>query len=138
MTTRGARSAVAFGFGILLATCSAQGQTLDPVAADALAATLRSLGARAAQGTNGSPRQIPDLDPRIHALAESPELTREVYELAGEIFTEIADRAGGDPDKMSEALARGKSDPSAFASSLSPATQERLRALASKLSPDRP
>jgi hypothetical protein len=36
---------------------------------------------------------------------------------------------------MTEALARGRSDPEAFAASLSPATRARLRALAGKVPP---
>jgi hypothetical protein len=68
--------------------------------------------------------------PRLAPIARSPELTRELYEVAGA----VPDRAGGaqrrDPDRMNEALGRAKTDPQGFANSLSPATRARLSAVA--------
>jgi hypothetical protein len=121
-------SIVAAGLGVLLLTCVARAEGPDPTSADALAAALGSLQAEAATG------KVSGLDPRLGAANESPELNRELYELAGQVFTEITQQAGGDPAAMSDALARGKSDPAALVRSLSPETQARLRALAAKLS----
>jgi hypothetical protein len=84
--------------------------------------------------TGAASRQTPPLDPRLkEALADSPDLNQELYELAAQIFSEIAEATGGDESKMDEMVARGKSDPAAFAASLSPATRARLRALAEKI-----
>ncbi|HLK10178.1 MAG TPA: hypothetical protein VKW76_02235 [Candidatus Binatia bacterium] len=138
MTVRGIPGIIAVGLGIVLGTCSARAQTTDQASAEALGETLRSLQERATPARPGSAAPIPDLDPRIGALADSPELTRELYDLAGEILTELSDRTGGDPEKMRQAVARGRADPAAFAASLSPAAQERLRALARKLSTESP
>jgi hypothetical protein len=131
MTIRRASSIVAAGLGVLLATCVARADGLDPASADALAAALGSLQAEAATG------KVAGLDPRLGAANASPELNRELYELAGQVLTEITQRAGGDPAAMSDALARGRSDPAAFAATLSPATRERLRALAAELSAEK-
>src|SRR5437867_2121823 len=122
MTTRRAALLVALVLGVFAGIRPAQAQGLDPVSKDALAATIRTLQSPGEHG--GGAR--PSLDPRIRSLGDSPESTREMNDLAAEIFTEIAERSGGDPDKMSELLARGKSDPAAFAASLSPATREKL------------
>jgi hypothetical protein len=75
----------------------------------------------------------PALDPQLQALAESPELSKELYELAGDIFSELVQSTGGDIGRMNDAVARAKSDPEKFAASLSPATRARLKALADKI-----
>lgn len=112
--------------GALLAAPTVSAGTLDRESADALSETLRSL--QDAPGAGG-----PALDPRLRALEASPALSRELYELAGRVLTELAERSGGDPQKMSDALERARKDPEGFASSLSPATRERLRALSSRV-----
>jgi hypothetical protein len=84
-------------------------------------------------GAAGMGAQTPAFDPQLKALAESPELSKEFYELAAQVFSEITQDAGGDVSKMNEGVARGKSDPAAFAASLSPATRARLRTLADKI-----
>src|SRR5690349_7157653 len=84
-------------------------------------------------GSGGMDARTPPTDPRLHALAESPELNQEFYELAAAIFAEMTEAAGGDVSKMDEAVARAKSDPAAFAASLSPATRARLRALGERI-----
>jgi hypothetical protein len=53
--------------------------------------------------------------------------------VAGAVLTELAERNGGDPDRMTAAIERAKSDPEGFAAMLSPATRARLSALAAKL-----
>jgi hypothetical protein len=133
MTTRRAAALAVLAVGILAGICSAEAQSLDQNSADALAATVRALKSHPAQGAGGWTK---DLDPRIRSLGDSPESAREMNDLAAQILTELAERTGGDPAKMNEALARGKSDPSAFAESLSPATRERLHALAAKVPAD--
>jgi hypothetical protein len=110
----------------LLAVCSAPAEPLDDPSARALEQALGSLGA-------GGGSAIEQQDPRLAPIARSPELTRELYEVAGAVLTELAERSGGDPERMNEALARAKTDPEGFANSLSPATRARLSALAAKL-----
>jgi hypothetical protein len=129
MTIRRA-SIVVLAVAILSGVCPAGAQSLDPDSTDALSATVRALKNQPAQGKGGWAKNV---DPRIRSLGDSPESSREMNELAAQILTEIAERTGGDPAKMNEELARGKSDPAAFAASLSPATRERLRALAAKV-----
>ena len=130
MTTRRAFN-LALAIAILSGVCSAEAQSLDRNSADALSAAVRALTTRPTQGAGARA-----LDPRIRSLGDSPESAAEMNELAAQILTEIAERTGGDPAKMSEELARGKSDPAAFAASLSPATRQRLQSLAAKVPAD--
>jgi hypothetical protein len=125
---------VALVLAALLLPC-APAESLDPTSADSLRDVLRMLEDPAARtGAERTGKQTPPLDPRLKgALADSPELNQELYELAAQIFSEITEATGGDESKMDEMVARGKSDPAAFAASLSPATRARLRALAEKI-----
>ena len=104
---------------------SAGAQALDDASSKALADTLRSLEAGPGPG-----QPAPKLDPRLGSIAGSPEHMKELYAVASDVFQELAAKYGGDPDKMAEALERGRSDPEGFAAALSPATRARLRALA--------
>ncbi|HEV7731594.1 MAG TPA: hypothetical protein VGR62_05495 [Candidatus Binatia bacterium] len=106
--------------GVLVTATGARAEPLDDPSSDALANTLGTL--------KGGARAEP-LDPRLGAIDGSPENQREFNDLAAAIFSDLAARYDGDPDKMSEALARGKADPEGFADSLSPATRKRLDAL---------
>jgi len=112
--------------GSILAVCSAPAEPLDRPSAAALEQALGSLGA-------GGGAAIEKADPRLAPIARSPELTKELYEVAGAVLTELAERNGGDPDRMTAAIERAKSDPEGFAAMLSPATRARLSALAAKL-----
>ena len=112
--------------GSILAVCSAPAEPLDAPAARALEQTLGTLGA-------GGGAAIEQTDPRLAPIARSPELTKELYDVAGAVLTELAERNGGDPDRMTAAIERAKSDPEGFAAMLSPATRARLSALAAKL-----
>jgi hypothetical protein len=105
--------------GVLLGPAVAHPERLDRQSAAALEETLRLL-----QGSVGTP--APGADPRLGDLAGSQAL----YDLASQVFRELAERYGGDPEKMTEALARAKNDPEGFAASLTPATRARLKALA--------
>jgi hypothetical protein len=120
MSTRTLVGALAMSLFLGIGLCRAE--TLDDGSAKALSETLRTL-----QRSAG--KRAPGADRRLGSLAESEEL----YDLASQVFTELTERYGGDPKKMSEALARGKSDPAGFAASLSPATRARLKALAEKM-----
>ena len=120
----------ALGVGALVISTAVPAGSLDPASADALGDVLRMLQDPAGRpGAGRIEARTPPTDPRLHALAESPELNQEFYDLAAAIFAEIAQAAGGDVSKMDEAVARARSDPAAFAASLSPATRARLRAL---------
>jgi hypothetical protein len=115
------RLKVGFVLGVLLAACTARAADLDDASANALRETLRGLTADAPGA--------PAADPRLGSLGRSQEL----YDVAAQVLTELAERCGGDPDKMSDALTRGKNDPAGFLATLSPALQARLKVLADKV-----
>jgi hypothetical protein len=119
-------------------SASADAQALDPTATEALAATLRMLldPAQRSAALAGS-AQAGQIDQQIRALTGSDALTQEFYALAADVFQELTQGSGGDPAKMTEALARGSTDPSGFAAALSPRTLERLRQLSVKISDQR-
>ena len=123
---------------VLLAAAPLAGETPDPALQEALAATLRVLRdpALRSPAVAGSPRAA-EIDSEVQAMTGSPQLTQEFYDLAATIFEELARNSGGDTNKLRETLERATEDPAAFAALLSPATLDRLRALAVKIS-DRP
>jgi hypothetical protein len=110
-------------------------QTPDPASQEALAATLRLLRDPALRGPaiSGSP-QAAGIDSQLQSLTGSPHLTQEVYELAAEIFNDLARNSGGDAGRMSQALEDARRDPAGFAAMLSPATLQKLREIAVKIS----
>ena len=133
------RLAAALALAVALAPTAALGaQALDPTATEALATTLRMLldptQRSAALAGNAPAWQI---DQQIRALTGSEALTQEFYALAADVMQELTQGSGGDPAKMTEALARGSTDPSGFAAALSPRTLERLRQLSVKISDQR-
>ena len=116
----------------------AQAQSLDPASQAAIDQTLRILldpAARSAE-VSRTPQGVA-ADQQVHDLAGSEALSQEVYALAGQVLSELVQNTGGDTQKMLQALDRARTDPAAFAALLSPATQQRLRELAVKLS-DKP
>ena len=111
------------------------GQPLDPTSQDALNQTLQILldpNARAAELAKNP--QGATMDQQVRALTGSDALTQEFYAVAGQILSELTQNSGGDAQKMLQTVERAKADPAGFAAMLSPATQERLRELAVKLS----
>jgi hypothetical protein len=104
----------------------------DPTAA-ALAAALGKLR-QAAPGTRGGPI----LDPRLRSLESSPELSEEFSDLAAAIFSDLVAQYDGDPERMAEVLAKGQSNPEAFARTLRPATRAKLEQLTRKLEASAP
>ena len=118
-----ARVAASITLSLFVALPVASAESLDEPSAKALAETLDSLG------SSGQP----DLDPRLADIENSPALTRDFYEVAGAILTDLAERYDGDPERMNAALAQAKGDPAGFAATLSPGTRARLAALAGKL-----
>lgn len=119
---------------VLLAAGPLHAQTLDPASQEALAATLRILRdpALRAPAVAGNP-QAAAIDEQVQSMTGSPQLAQEVYDLAALIFEDLTRTSGGDPTTMRETLERAERDPAAFAALLSPATLERLRALAGKI-----
>jgi hypothetical protein len=115
--------ALALLLAVALATPVAA-EPLDGASADALDRTLGTLR----QGARTKP-----LDGRLGAIEGSPEMQQEFNDLAAAVFSDLAARYDGDPDAMAAALARGKSDPAAFADALSPATRARLEKLSRQL-----
>ncbi len=71
------------------------------------------------------------------ATRRPPQLAQEFYDLAALIFEDLTRNSGGDANKMRETLESAAKDPAALAALLRPATLDRLRALAVKIS-DRP
>ncbi len=120
----------------LLASAGSTGaQPLDPRSQDALGQTLQIMldpNARAAELAKNP--QGATVDQQVRALTGSDALTQEFYAVAGQVLTELTQNSGGDAQKMLQAVERAKADPAGFAAMLSPATQQRLRELAVKLS----
>jgi hypothetical protein len=120
----------------LLASAGSTGaQPLDPRSQDALGQTLQILldpNARAAEVARNP--QGASVDQQVRALTGSDALTQEFYAVAGQVLSELTQNSGGDAQKMLQAVERAKADPAGFAAMLSPATQQRLRDLAVKLS----
>ncbi len=122
---------------LLLTLCagSLPAQALDPAAAEALAATLRMLADPAARaGILARDPAAAAIDKQVQGMVGSSALAQEVYGIAAEVFADLARNSGGDPQRMSEALERAKSDPAGFAAMLRPETLERLRALSTRIS----
>ena len=61
----------------------------------------------------------------------------ELHEHLGDVFRDLAQASGGDATAMAQALDRGRTDPRAFAATLSPSTLERLHQLSIKISDQR-
>ena len=120
----------------LLASAGSTGaQPLDPRSQDALGQTLQIMldpDARAAELAK-NPQGV-TADQQVRALTGSDALTQEFYAVAGQVLTELTQNSGGDAQRMLQAVERAKADPAGFAAMLSPATQQRLRELAVKLS----
>jgi len=120
---------------LLTSAGSTGAQPLDPRSQDALGQTLQIMldpDARAAELAKNP--QGATVDQQVRALTGSDALTQEFYAVAGQVLTELTQNSGGDAQKMLQAVERAKADPAGFAAMLSPATQQRLRELAVKLS----
>ena len=120
---------------LLTSAGSTGAQPLDPRSRDALGQTLQIMldpNARAAELAKNP--QGATVDQQVRALTGSDALTQEFYAVAGQVLTELTQNSGGDAQKMLQAVERAKADPAGFAAMLSPATQQRLRELAVKLS----
>jgi hypothetical protein len=128
---------IAAALALLLALApSARAQSLDPASAEALSAAMKALldpGQRAG-AIAGSP-QAGAADQNARALMGSDALTQELYALAAQIFTELTAASGGDASKMAQTLEQARTDPAAFAATLSPQTRERLHQLSLKIPP---
>jgi len=74
-----------------------------------------------------------EADRQVRALAGSNQVTQEFYQFAIDIFVDLMQSAGGDMKKITETLERAKSDPAAFAATLSPRNRERLKELSTKV-----
>jgi len=131
------RSLILAAAALILAGPAAA-QPLDATSQDALNQTLRILLDPASRGAAiATTPQGAALDQQLRGLAGSDALTQEFYALAGQILTELVQNTGGDAQKMLQAVERAQSDPAGFASMLSPATQQRLRDFAVKISDQR-
>jgi hypothetical protein len=127
------------GLAALLAVgAPVQAQRLDAASTEALAATLRMLQDPALRGAAlAKDPKAAGIDSQMRGMLGGDKHMAEFYELAAQIFEDLTRGSGGDVQKMTQALERGRSDPAGFAAMLSPRTLERLRTLSGKLS-DRP
>ena len=109
-------------------------QTLDPQTAKALAEAIRVIQDPALRQTAiaKDPKAV-EADRQARALAGSDKVTQEFYQFAIDIFVDLMQSAGGDMKKITETLERAKSDPAAFAATLSPRNRERLKQLSTKV-----
>lgn len=113
---------------------SLNAQTLDPQTAKALAEAIRVIQDPALRQTAiTKDRKAVEADRQVRALAGSEPVTQEFYQFAIDIFVDLMQSAGGDMKKISETLERAKSDPAAFAATLSPRNRERLKELSTKV-----
>ncbi|OGQ76780.1 MAG: hypothetical protein A3G94_06020 [Deltaproteobacteria bacterium RIFCSPLOWO2_12_FULL_60_16] len=109
-------------------------QTLDPQTAKALAEAIRVIQDPALRQTAiTKDRKAVEADRQVRALAGSEPVTQEFYQFAIDIFVDLMQSAGGDMKKITETLERAKSDPAAFAATLSPRNRERLKQLSTKV-----
>jgi len=130
--------AILTAVAVLGAGAPAHGQRLDPASAEALAATLRMLQDPALRGAAlAKDPKAAGIDSQMRGMMGGDKHMAELYELAAQIFEDLTRGSGGDVQKMTQALERGRTDPAGFAALLSPKTLERLRELSSKIS-DRP
>ena len=113
---------------------SLDAQTLDPQTAKALAEAIRVIQDPALRQTAiaKDPKAV-EADRQARALAGSDKTTQDFYEFAIDIFVDLMLSAGGDMKKINETLDRAKSDPAAFAATLSPRNRERLKELSTKV-----
>jgi len=120
-------------------TGPAAAQALDAASSAALTATLRLLQDPAQRNAviSGNP-QAAATDQQIQTMLRTPALQEEFYALTAAIFAELVQSSGGDAGRMAQTLAVAQSDPAGFVASLSPQTAERLRALATKISDQKP
>ncbi len=116
--------------GVLAPAHAQQGDPGSAALADMLKAltTPTAKGAPPLGGAGSS-----ELDQQVRALTGSPQLTQEVYNLAGQILGELMQSSGGDMNKLFDTLERAKTDPSGFVDALSPETRDRLRELSEKI-----
>ncbi|HEV8532487.1 MAG TPA: hypothetical protein VGT00_13795 [Methylomirabilota bacterium] len=129
------RLGVVVALAFLASAGPAAAQALDPTSQDALNQTLQILlDPNARAGELAKNPQGAAVDQQVRALTGSDALTQEFYAVAAQVLSELAQNSGGDAQKMLQAVERAKSDPASFAAMLSPATQQRLRDLAVKLS----
>jgi hypothetical protein len=115
--------------GVLAPAYAQQG---DPGSA-ALAEMLKALTTPSAKGAPLGGAGSSELDQQVRGLTGSPQLTQEVYSLAGQILAELMQSSGGDMNKLFDTLERAKTDPTGFVAALSPETRDRLRELSDKL-----
>ncbi|MES2964432.1 MAG: hypothetical protein V4760_11105 [Bdellovibrionota bacterium] len=59
--------------------------------------------------------------------------TDATYDLAADIFADLVKQTNGDPEKLMQLLEQAKKNPAAFAQKLSPAQQDKIRGLATKV-----
>lgn len=72
-------------------------------------------------------------DQVLSMFGGNQEMSQEVYELAAEVFAQVAAEAKGDPLVMQQKMGEFQRNPSAFANSWTPTQKAKLKELADKL-----
>ena len=107
---------------------------LDPASSQGLAETLRMLlDPTLRQGAIAGNPGAAAADAQMRALVGTGPLQHEFYSLAAAIMNDLTRSSGGDATAMLQTLERARMEPAAFAASLSPATQQKLRDFAAKV-----
>lgn len=81
--------------------------------------------------------QMHEADQTLRELAGSEITSNNIYGLAAEIYADLLQRSGGDPDLLLQLLMQAKQNPEAFANQLSEEQKRRLSDLAIQVEQNR-
>ena len=111
------------------------GGGLDAASQEALEKTQRML--ENAQSREAAIQKTGDraveVDQRVKELGGSADQTQKIYQLASEIFGDLAKEAGGDPIKLMQMMEAAQKNPEAFGNKLSPAAKAKIHQLSLEL-----
>jgi ABC-type uncharacterized transport system YnjBCD substrate-binding protein len=111
-----------------------QAEGLDDASKDALSQTQTLLKTPAArQKYIDSDPAAKAADAKLDALTGPGQDKEAIYNLSGDIFGKLVEKANGDPAKIKEILKNADANPEAFMSSLTPDQQNKIRDIAGKL-----
>ncbi|MEK7691130.1 MAG: hypothetical protein AAB425_08930 [Bdellovibrionota bacterium] len=113
----------------------AMGGGLDAASQEALEKTQRMLENAQAreEAIHKTGDRAVQVDQRVKALGGSADQTQKIYQLASEIFGDLAKEAGGDPIKLMQMMEAAQKNPEAFGNKLSPAAKAKIHQLSLEL-----
>src|SRR5688500_13050200 len=118
---------------LALSLSSARAESTDAELMDAIAKTQELLRDPKARKEAATTKEAKSADDLLESIAGNPENAQLIYELAAEVFGDLAKDAQSDPDKMAAILEEAKRDPAAFAAKLSPERRAKIKALSKKI-----